>query len=149
MARYIFITGGVVSSLVKGPAAAALAKFLQARGYKVRLHKLDPYLNIDPATMSPYQHGEIFVTDDGAVADVQARPDLVDQQRGTFDHATGAAAGAKAPPFTAEGHQALAVAILAPAPPETVFQNAALEEIPQTRVGRSPAACGPGRLAAL
>ena len=65
MARYIFITGGVVSSLGKGLASAALGALLQARGYKVRLRKLDPYLNLDPGTMSPYQHGEVFVTDDG------------------------------------------------------------------------------------
>src|SRR5919199_6510241 len=70
MARYIFITGGVVSSLGKGLAAAALGALLQARGYKVRLRKLDPYLNVDPGTMSPYQHGEVFVTDDGAETDL-------------------------------------------------------------------------------
>src|SRR5665213_1808853 len=69
MARYIFITGGVVSSLGKGLASAALGALLQARGYKVRLRKLDPYLNVDPGTMSPYQHGEVFVTDDGAETD--------------------------------------------------------------------------------
>lgn len=68
--RYIFVTGGVVSSLGKGLAAAALAALLQARGYKVRLRKLDPYLNVDPGTMSPYQHGEVFVTDDGAETDL-------------------------------------------------------------------------------
>jgi CTP synthase len=70
MARYVFITGGVVSSLGKGLAAAALGALLQARGYKVRLRKLDPYLNVDPGTMSPYQHGEVFVTDDGAETDL-------------------------------------------------------------------------------
>lgn len=70
MARYVFITGGVVSSLGKGIAAAALAALLQARGYRVRLRKLDPYLNVDPGTMSPYQHGEVFVTDDGAETDL-------------------------------------------------------------------------------
>ncbi len=70
MARYIFITGGVVSSLGKGLASAALGALLQARGYKVRLRKLDPYLNVDPGTMSPYQHGEVFVTDDGAETDL-------------------------------------------------------------------------------
>jgi len=70
MARFIFITGGVVSSLGKGIAAASLAALLQARGYKVRLRKLDPYLNVDPGTMSPYQHGEVFVTDDGAETDL-------------------------------------------------------------------------------
>ena len=70
MARFIFITGGVASSLGKGVAAAALGALLQARGYKVRLRKLDPYLNVDPGTMSPYQHGEVFVTDDGAEADL-------------------------------------------------------------------------------
>ena len=70
MARYVFITGGVVSSLGKGLAAAALGALLQARGYRVRLRKLDPYLNVDPGTMSPYQHGEVFVTDDGAETDL-------------------------------------------------------------------------------
>src|ERR1700759_3452762 len=70
MARYVFITGGVVSSLGKGLAAAALGAVLQARGYKVRLRKLDPYLNVDPGTMSPTQHGEVFVTDDGAETDL-------------------------------------------------------------------------------
>jgi CTP synthase len=70
MARYIFITGGVVSSLGKGVAAAALGALLQARGFKVRLRKLDPYLNVDPGTMSPYQHGEVFVTDDGGETDL-------------------------------------------------------------------------------
>ena len=68
--RYIFITGGVVSSLGKGLASAALGALLQARGYSVRLRKLDPYLNVDPGTMSPYQHGEVFVTDDGAETDL-------------------------------------------------------------------------------
>ena len=66
----IFITGGVVSSLGKGLASAALGALLQARGYSVRLRKLDPYLNVDPGTMSPYQHGEVFVTDDGAETDL-------------------------------------------------------------------------------
>ncbi len=70
MPRYIFITGGVVSSLGKGLGSAALGAVLQARGYKVRLRKLDPYLNVDPGTMSPYQHGEVFVTDDGAETDL-------------------------------------------------------------------------------
>ncbi|MGN6769081.1 MAG: CTP synthase [Rhizobiaceae bacterium] len=70
MARYIFITGGVVSSLGKGIAAAALGALLQARGYRARIRKLDPYLNVDPGTMSPYQHGEVFVTDDGAETDL-------------------------------------------------------------------------------
>ena len=70
MPRYIFITGGVVSSLGKGLASAALGALLQARGYKVRLRKLDPYLNVDPGTMSPYQHGEVYVTDDGAETDL-------------------------------------------------------------------------------
>src|SRR5919206_2389443 len=70
MARYVFITGGVVSSLGKGLASAALGAVLQARGYRVRLRKLDPYLNVDPGTMSPYQHGEVFVTDDGAETDL-------------------------------------------------------------------------------
>ncbi len=70
MARYIFITGGVVSSLGKGLTSAALGALLQARGYSVRLRKLDPYLNVDPGTMSPFEHGEVFVTDDGAETDL-------------------------------------------------------------------------------
>ncbi len=70
MARYIFITGGVVSSLGKGLMAASLAALLQARGYRVRIRKFDPYLNVDPGTMSPYQHGEVYVTDDGAETDL-------------------------------------------------------------------------------
>src|ERR1700710_2161658 len=84
MARYIFITGGVVSSLGKGLASAALGALLQARGYRVRLRKLDPYLNVDPGTMSPYQHGEVFVTDDGAETDL----DLGHYERFTGVHAT-------------------------------------------------------------
>ena len=70
MARFIFVTGGVVSSLGKGLTAAALGALLQTRGFKVRLRKLDPYLNVDPGTMSPYQHGEVYVTDDGAETDL-------------------------------------------------------------------------------
>ena len=70
MTRFIFITGGVVSSLGKGLASAALGALLQARGFKVRLRKLDPYINVDPGTMSPYQHGEVYVTDDGAETDL-------------------------------------------------------------------------------
>jgi CTP synthase len=70
MSRFIFITGGVVSSLGKGLASASLGALLQARGYKVRLRKLDPYLNVDPGTMSPFQHGEVYVTDDGAETDL-------------------------------------------------------------------------------
>ena len=70
MARFIFITGGVVSSLGKGLASAALGALLQARGFTVRLRKLDPYLNVDPGTMSPFEHGEVFVTDDGAETDL-------------------------------------------------------------------------------
>jgi len=84
MARFVFITGGVVSSLGKGIAAASLGALLQARGYKVRLRKLDPYLNVDPGTMSPYQHGEVFVTDDGAETDL----DLGHYERFTGEHAT-------------------------------------------------------------
>src|ERR1700732_3248184 len=84
MARYIFITGGVVSSLGKGLASAALGALLQARGYRVRLRKLDPYLNVDPGTMSPYQHGEVFVTDDGAETDL----DLGHYERFTGQPAT-------------------------------------------------------------
>jgi len=70
MTRFVFITGGVVSSLGKGLASASLAALLQARGFKVRLRKLDPYINVDPGTMSPYQHGEVYVTDDGAETDL-------------------------------------------------------------------------------
>ena len=70
MARYIFVTGGVVSSLGKGLSSASLAYLLKSQGYKVRLRKMDPYLNVDPGTMSPFQHGEVFVTDDGAETDL-------------------------------------------------------------------------------
>src|SRR5918998_3760374 len=70
MARFVFITGGVVSSLGKGIAAASLGALLQARGHKVRIRKFDPYLNVDPGTMSPTQHGEVFVTEDGAETDL-------------------------------------------------------------------------------
>ncbi len=87
MARYIFITGGVVSSLGKGLMAASLAALLQARGYKVRIRKFDPYLNVDPGTMSPYQHGEVYVTDDGAETDL----DLGHYER--FTGVVGAAGG--------------------------------------------------------
>ena len=83
MTRFVFITGGVVSSLGKGVASAALGALLQARGYAVRLRKLDPYLNVDPGTMSPYQHGEVFVTDDGAETDL----DLGHYERFTGVHA--------------------------------------------------------------
>ncbi|MEM9709123.1 MAG: CTP synthase [Pseudomonadota bacterium] len=85
MARYVFVTGGVVSSLGKGLASAALGALLQARGYTVRLRKLDPYLNVDPGTMSPFEHGEVFVTDDGAETDL----DL-----GHYERFTGVAARA-------------------------------------------------------
>src|SRR5271165_6260264 len=84
MTRYVFVTGGVVSSLGKGIASAALGALLQARGYSVRLRKLDPYLNVDPGTMSPYQHGEVYVTDDGAETDL----DLGHYERFTGVHAT-------------------------------------------------------------
>ena len=84
MTRFVFITGGVVSSLGKGIASAALGALLQARGYSVRLRKLDPYLNVDPGTMSPLQHGEVFVTDDGAETDL----DLGHYERFTGVHAT-------------------------------------------------------------
>jgi CTP synthase len=90
MTRYVFITGGVVSSLGKGIASASLGALLQARGFKVRMRKLDPYLNVDPGTMSPYQHGEVYVTDDGAETDL----DLGHYERFTgvsatrFDNAT-------------------------------------------------------------
>jgi CTP synthase len=84
MTRFVFVTGGVVSSLGKGIAAASLGALLQARGYKVRLRKLDPYLNVDPGTMSPYQHGEVYVTDDGAETDL----DLGHYERFTGVHAS-------------------------------------------------------------
>ena len=83
MTRFVFVTGGVVSSLGKGIASAALAALLQARGHKVRIRKLDPYLNVDPGTMSPYQHGEVFITDDGAETDL----DLGHYERFTGVHA--------------------------------------------------------------
>ena len=70
MARYIFVTGGVVSSLGKGLSSASLAYLLKSQGYKVRIRKMDPYLNVDPGTMSPFQHGEVFVTNDGAETDL-------------------------------------------------------------------------------
>src|SRR5512136_196060 len=70
MSKYIFVTGGVVSSLGKGIAAASIGCLLESRGFKVTLSKLDPYLNVDPGTMSPFQHGEVFVTDDGAETDL-------------------------------------------------------------------------------
>ncbi len=70
MTRYIFCTGGVVSSVGKGVTAAAIGRLLKARGLKVAIQKLDPYLNVDPGTMSPYQHGEVFVTVDGAETDL-------------------------------------------------------------------------------
>src|SRR6056300_1764987 len=82
MTRYVFVTGGVVSSLGKGIAAASLAAILEARGFKVTLLKLDPYINVDPGTMSPFQHGEVFVTEDGAETDL----DLGHYER--FTHAT-------------------------------------------------------------
>ena len=84
MTRYVFVTGGVVSSLGKGIAAAALGALLQTRGFSVKMRKLDPYLNVDPGTMSPYQHGEVFVTDDGAETDL----DLGHYERFTGVHAT-------------------------------------------------------------
>ena len=70
MTKYVFVTGGVLSSLGKGIAAASLGALLEARGLKVTLMKMDPYLNVDPGTMSPFQHGEVFVTDDGAETDL-------------------------------------------------------------------------------
>ena len=77
MTQFIFITGGVVSSLGKGIAAASLGALLEARGLKVTLMKLDPYINVDPGTMSPFQHGEVFVTDDGAETELD--PTLVQE----------------------------------------------------------------------
>src|SRR6476646_5937842 len=70
MTKYIFVTGGVVSSLGKGLAASSLGQLLEARGMRVQMMKLDPYINVDPGTMSPFQHGEVFVTDDGAETDL-------------------------------------------------------------------------------
>src|SRR5512137_1734901 len=70
MAKYIFITGGVISSLGKGIASASIGKILESRGLKVAIMKLDPYINVDPGTMNPYQHGEVYVTDDGTEADL-------------------------------------------------------------------------------
>ncbi|MGD8603924.1 MAG: CTP synthase, partial [Anaerolineales bacterium] len=70
MTKYIFITGGVVSSVGKGVTAAAIGKLLKERGFSVSIQKLDPYINVDPGTMSPYQHGEVFVLDDGAETDL-------------------------------------------------------------------------------
>ena len=70
MTKYVFVTGGVVSGLGKGITAASLGRLLKARGYKVKIQKFDPYINVDPGTMSPYQHGEVFVTDDGAETDL-------------------------------------------------------------------------------
>ena len=70
MPKYVFVTGGVVSGLGKGITAASLGRLLKARGYKVTIQKFDPYINVDPGTMSPYQHGEVFVTDDGAETDL-------------------------------------------------------------------------------
>ena len=67
--KYVFVTGGVVSGLGKGITAASLGRLLKARGYSVTIQKFDPYINVDPGTMSPYQHGEVFVTDDGAETD--------------------------------------------------------------------------------
>ena len=84
MAKYIFITGGVVSGLGKGIAAASLGRLLKARGLKVALQKFDPYLNIDPGTMNPYQHGEVFVTEDGAETDL----DLGHYERFTDENLT-------------------------------------------------------------
>ena len=84
MAKYIFITGGVVSGLGKGIAAASLGRLLKARGLKVALQKFDPYLNIDPGTMNPYHHGEVFVTEDGAETDL----DLGHYERFTDENLT-------------------------------------------------------------
>src|SRR3977135_769487 len=82
MTKYVFVTGGVVSSLGKGIASASLGAILESRGLKVTLIKLDPYLNVDPGTMSPFQHGEVFVTDDGAETDL----DLGHYERFTHAH---------------------------------------------------------------
>ena len=82
MTRYIFITGGVASSLGKGIASAGLGALLQARGYSVKLRKLDPYLNVDPGTMSPFQHGEVFVTEDGTLLQVKFIIKLLREKEG-------------------------------------------------------------------
>jgi CTP synthase len=82
MSKYIFITGGVISSLGKGIASASIGKILESRGLKVSLMKLDPYINVDPGTMNPYQHGEVYVTEDGAEADL----DLGHYERFTNTH---------------------------------------------------------------
>ena len=74
MTRFVFVTGGVVSSLGKGLASASLGAILEARGLKVRMVKLDPYINVDPGTMSPFQHGEVFVTEDGTETDLDLGP---------------------------------------------------------------------------
>ena len=84
--KYIFVTGGVVSGLGKGIAAASLGRLLKQRGLRVKVQKLDPYLNVDPGTMSPYQHGEVFVTDDGAETDL----DLGHYERFIDENLTGA-----------------------------------------------------------
>ena len=77
MTRFVFVTGGVVSSLGKGITAASLAAILEARGLKISMIKLDPYINVDPGTMSPFQHGEVFVTADGAETELEGIVDLV------------------------------------------------------------------------
>src|SRR5919201_4367160 len=85
--KFIFVTGGVVSSLGKGLAAASIGQLLESRGYRVTLQKFDPYLNVDPGTMSPYQHGEVFVTDDGAETDLDlGHYERFTQARLTRDH---------------------------------------------------------------
>ena len=90
--RFVFVTGGVVSSLGKGIAAASLGAILEARGLRVTMLKLDPYINVDPGTMSPFQHGEVFVTDDGAETDL----DLGHYER--FVHRAGCVSATTSPP---------------------------------------------------
>ena len=90
--KYIFVTGGVVSSLGKGLAAASIGRLLEDHGYSVALQKFDPYINVDPGTMSPYQHGEVYVTDDGAETDLDLGPLRALHQHG------GHAATATGPP---------------------------------------------------
>ena len=75
--KYVFVTGGVVSGLGKGITAASLGRLLKARGYSVTIQKFDPYINVDPGTMSPYQHGEVFVTDDGAETDLNCAAKII------------------------------------------------------------------------
>ena len=117
MARFIFVTGGVVSSLGKGLLSASLGALLQARGYKVRIRKFDPYLNVDPGTMSPYQHGEVYVTDDGAETDL----DLGHYERFT---------GVSAAPVGQHHHRAASTATSSPSERRGDYLGATVQVIP-------------------